>query len=150
MTFDNALDPFFDFLCSYRPQGDGLVIDGIYYRSIDDYAVAVCLKTNCYGCYITSKDEGCIYDIFTPQDENLRRLYVAYLINHEYGHDELKEALEIFEENQDILEYMFNWLRQDYKPTEAFLILVNIWTRFVIGDISWRLCHLAGRKRLGF
>ena len=117
MMFDNALDPFFDFLCSYRPKDDGFVIDGIYRRSIDDYAVAVCLKTNCYGCYITSKDEDCINDIFTPQDENLRRLYAAYLINHEYRYDELKEALEAFEENQDILEYMFNWLRQDYKPT---------------------------------
>ena len=120
MMAGNALEPFFNFLCSYRPKDDGFVIDGIYYQLIKDYVKVACLKTNCYGCYITSKDEDCIDDIFTPQGGSLRNLYAAYLINHEYGYDGLKEALETFEENQDILEYMFNWLRQNYKPAEAF------------------------------
>ena len=117
---DNALDPFFDFLCSYRPKGDGFVIDGIYYQLIKDYVGVACLKINCYDYHIISKDEGCIDDILTLQGGNLRHLYAAYLINQGYKYDEVEEALEAFEENQDILEYMFNWLKQDYKPTEAF------------------------------
>ena len=72
---DNALDPFFNFLCSYRPHNDGFIIDGIYYQLIKDYVGVACLKTNCCGCYITSKDDDCIDDIFTPQVGNLRNLY---------------------------------------------------------------------------
>lgn len=120
MTFDNALDPFLNFLCSYRPKDDGFVIDGIYHRSIEDYVEVAYLKTNYYGYHVASENEYYNDDIFTSQERSLRRLYVAYLINHEYEYDKLKEAFEAFEENQDILEYMFNWLRQDYEPTGAF------------------------------
>lgn len=116
---DNALDPFFNFLCSYRPENDGFIIDGIYYRWIKDY-VGVARKINRYDYTDIFKNKDCTDDIFTPQDGILRHLYAAYLINHGYEYDELREALETFEENQDILEYMFNWLRQNYKPAEAF------------------------------
>ena len=115
----NALDPFFYFLCSYKPKDDGFMIDGIYYRWIKDY-VGVARKINRYDYTDIFKNKDCIDDIFTPQDGILRHLYAAYLINHGYEYDELREALETFEENQDILEYMFNWLRQNYKPSEAF------------------------------
>lgn len=119
MTFDNALDPFFNFLCSYRLENDGFVIDGIYYQRITDY-LGVARKINRYDYVDIFKNEDCADDIYIPQDRILRNLYAAYLINHKYEYDKIEEALETFEENQDILEYMFNWLRQNYKPAEAF------------------------------
>ena len=118
--FNNALDPFFEFLCNYKPQNDGFIIDGVYYRWIKDYVRSACPKMDCNNCLIEAENEDCIEDIFTPLDGNLRHLYAAYLINHKYERDKLKEALKAFEENQDVLEYMFSWLRQDYKPFKAF------------------------------
>lgn len=118
--FNNTLDPFFEFLCNYKPQNDGFVIDGVYYRWIKDYVRSACPKMDCNNCLIEAENEDCIEDIFTPLDGNLRHLYAAYLINNKYDHDKLKETLKAFEENQDVLEYMFSWLRQDYKPFKAF------------------------------
>lgn len=118
--FNNALDPFFDFLCSYKPQNDGFIIDGVYYRWVKDYVRSACPKMDCNNCLIEAENEDCVEDIFTPLDGSLRHLYAAYLINHKYERDKLKEALKAFEENQDVLEYMFSWLRQDYKPFKAF------------------------------
>lgn len=120
MMFNNTLDPFFEFLCNYKPQNDGFVIDGVYYRWIKDYVRSACPKMDCNNCLIEAENEDCIEDIFTPLDGNLRHLYAAYLINNKYDHDKLKETLKAFEENQDVLEYMFSWLRQDYKPFKAF------------------------------
>ena len=120
--FDNELNPFFDFLCSYKPHNDGFIIDGVYYRWVKDYVRYACIKLNCYGCncLLVPEEGGCIEDISAPEGGSLYHLYAAYLINHEYEQDRINDALRAFEENQDILEYMFSWLKQDYTPYKAF------------------------------
>lgn len=133
--FDNGLDPFFSFLLSYKPHNDGFIIDGVYYRWVKDYVRYACIKVNCYGCncLLVPEDGGCIEDIPAPKDGNLYHLYAAYLINHEYEQDRVKDALRVFEENQEILEYIFSWLKQDYKTNKAFFN----WYKFLGALHDW-------------